>query len=100
MRRAQPADPWLFNWLRAQPKLQIDPVMVIENLIIVHDDVSSYLLQCMWIWATGNMKTRLESFKQGLPRESFARINEENGRPLKLVVRKATGYPADYYIKA
>jgi hypothetical protein len=100
MWRFELSDMWLFNWLRAQSALPIDPLKELENLLIVHDDVSSYLLQTMWVWATGNVKMPVASFNDGLPRGAFARINEENGRPLRLVVRKTSGYPADYYIKA
>jgi hypothetical protein len=92
-------DLWLFNWFRINHQESTDPAACLERLVIIHDDIPSHLLQSTWIWSTQSIERRSKKFEEGSPRECFARINDESGRPLQLVAKKTTGYPADYYLK-
>lgn len=98
MARHDSAEMWLYNWLRLQPNLPFQPASVIEELVIIHDDLTLELLLNEWWSATKDFSARERLFEEGTPREAFARVNRERGEPLRRVLTKPQPYEADFYL--
>ena len=86
---------WLFAWFKEQQPNRAQELL--EKLIIVHDELQSSFLYLFWALGGGDLKVRREEFQKGTPRQIFKSVNTRHGEPLKLVVQKSRGFPADYY---
>lgn len=100
MIRRDSADTWLCNWLRMQEGLSFDLESVLENLVIIHDELDLDLLVNEWQARTHDFKAGVGFFREGSPREAFSRVNRERGGKLRLILEKATGLAADFYLPA
>ncbi len=96
--RCDEADKALFNWLRLQPSLPFQLDDVLNQLVVIHDDMAPASLAAAWWCGTKDVQVKEQSFVGPNPRESFAKVNQERGNKLRLVLEKRTGYPADYYL--
>lgn len=100
MLRFNTADMWLFNWLRAQRNLPFRPEEEIENLVIIHDDLTPDLLINAWWIVSHDFKAKEDLFVDGPARDAFSRVNREKGKKLRLVFQKTSALAADFYLPA
>jgi hypothetical protein len=91
---------WMYSWLKIQQDLPIVLGDVIESLLIVHDFLSTDQLMIMWCYSTGDMGVSEKMFIGSSARAAFAKVNQERGNKLRLVIQKNTDIPADFYLPA
>ncbi len=98
--RRNDAERHLSAWWKLQSDAPRPLEEVMETLVIIHDDLTpDLLLQDYWR-VSENYRFRERDLPDLPPREAWGKLMTELGNPMRKVMEKKTGFPADYYLPA
>jgi hypothetical protein len=86
---------WLFAWLKTENLKSAEEFR--ESLLIVHDELTYFILQLYWVVGTGRSLNFTDALKTAAPRDAFKRLNQSHGNPFQLIAQKSAGFMADFY---